>query len=220
MIDLQKHEQFEMEVLKLLSDNQLLNALIFGGGTCLRLCFGLNRYSVDLDFWCRKNADDLFFSKLKTVLESKYQVTDHHEKHFLFLSEIGSSSYPRKLKIEIRKRMESQKVTDLNIAFSPFASNQVRLLTFTLSQMWENKIQAFLERKAIRDAFDLEFLYKKGDRKQLLTHLSPETRQQIIDSLDAFKPKDFKVTLGSLIENEERAYYVENGFNVLRNGLM
>lgn len=62
MEELKKHEQFEIEVLKLLSDNTLLTPLIFGGGTCLRLCFGLNRYSVDLDFWIKGDID---FPKLK-----------------------------------------------------------------------------------------------------------------------------------------------------------
>ena len=217
MIDLQKHEQFEIEVLKLLSDHQLLNPLIFGGGTCLRLCFGLNRYSVDLDFWILKEEDVNFFTKLKTVLSGKYKITDHHEKHFSFLSEISSPLYPRKLKIEIRKQKDVQEETDLSIAFSPYANQQVRLTTFTPQQMWKNKVSAFLDRAAIRDAYDLEFLFKKGYAN--MSSLSDDERKSMIETLDKFSTMDFTVRLGSLLEPDEREYYGKNGFKILRNAL-
>ena len=51
MQDLIKQEQFELEVLDRLKSGRFLDRLVFGGGTMLRLCFGLDRYSVDLDFW-------------------------------------------------------------------------------------------------------------------------------------------------------------------------
>ena len=51
MQDLKKHEQFELAVLDKLNSGRFLNDLVFVGGTMLRLCHGLDRYSVDLDFW-------------------------------------------------------------------------------------------------------------------------------------------------------------------------
>ena len=47
----EKHEIFEIEVLEKLKNARLLDSLVFGGGTMLRLCHELKRYSVDLDFW-------------------------------------------------------------------------------------------------------------------------------------------------------------------------
>ncbi|MCX7991875.1 MAG: nucleotidyl transferase AbiEii/AbiGii toxin family protein, partial [Proteobacteria bacterium] len=49
MQDLVKQEHFEIEVLDRLKSGKLLDSLIFTGGTMLRLCYGLNRFSVDLD---------------------------------------------------------------------------------------------------------------------------------------------------------------------------
>lgn len=46
----QQHEVFEMEVLDRLKRANALAPLVFGGGSMLRLCHELNRYSVDLDF--------------------------------------------------------------------------------------------------------------------------------------------------------------------------
>jgi hypothetical protein len=48
------HEQFELEILSRMQSGRLLDALVFTGGTMLRLCHGLDRYSVDLDFWAAR----------------------------------------------------------------------------------------------------------------------------------------------------------------------
>ena len=45
-----QHEVFQIEVLDKMNSAKLLEPLVFGGGTMLRLCHELNRYSVDLDF--------------------------------------------------------------------------------------------------------------------------------------------------------------------------
>ncbi len=69
MQDLEKQEQFELEVLDRLNSEKLLGNLVFGGGTMLRLCFGLNRFSVDLDFWVVKGIEfDKLFEDLKKCL--------------------------------------------------------------------------------------------------------------------------------------------------------
>ena len=53
---LAKHEQFEMDVLYHLNSGRILEKIVFGGGTMLRLCHELNRYSADLDFWLIKTV--------------------------------------------------------------------------------------------------------------------------------------------------------------------
>jgi predicted nucleotidyltransferase component of viral defense system len=62
----EKHENFEIEVLEKLKNARLLDSLVFGGGTMLRLCHELKRYSVDLDFWRIKDtAETILFDKIK-----------------------------------------------------------------------------------------------------------------------------------------------------------
>ena len=51
-----QHEIYEIEVLDKMNSIKALEPLVFGGGTMLRLCHELNRYSVDLDFWFIKNV--------------------------------------------------------------------------------------------------------------------------------------------------------------------
>ena len=58
MDELKRHEIFEMEVLEKLNSGKFLEPLVFGGGTMLRLCYELDRYSVDLDFWFVKKVPE------------------------------------------------------------------------------------------------------------------------------------------------------------------
>jgi len=50
MQDLIMQERFELEVLDRLNSGKFLTHIVFCGGTMLRLCHNLNRFSVDLDF--------------------------------------------------------------------------------------------------------------------------------------------------------------------------
>ena len=219
MQQLRDHERFEIELIKWLSDHGLLTTITFGGGTCLRLCFGLTRYSVDLDFFCVRLIPNDWFASLKSDLSKSYILVDAQEKYYSYFFEMKSPAYPRHLKLEIRKHefCKPDSETELNVAFSPFSTMQVRLTTFTLAQMARNKLEAMLDRKEIRDAYDLEFLYKKGAFK--VKDLTVNESKKVLRVLKSFTPRQYKVTLGHLLEKEEREYYVANGFKILINAL-
>ena len=78
MNEFEKHELYEIETLELLNSARLLEPLVFGGGTMLRLCYDLKRYSVDLDFWIIKSIDvSKYFKKLKEVLSKKNELNNY-----------------------------------------------------------------------------------------------------------------------------------------------
>lgn len=81
MQDLIKQEQFEIEVFDRLKSGKFLDNLIFTGGTMLRLCYGLSRYSIDLAFWLYKviSVED-YFMKLKDFLSQNYTLKDTENK--------------------------------------------------------------------------------------------------------------------------------------------
>jgi predicted nucleotidyltransferase component of viral defense system len=209
---LERHEVFEIEVLDRLNSAKLLDPLVFGGGTMLRLCHELNRYSVDLDFWfIRKAAQKAFFDKLLKSLRQDYEITDAHIKHFTLLVELRTGAYPKRLKIEIRRE---QKESDhqTKIAFSRFSTKQVLLKAHSLEQTMKNKIEAFLSRGEIRDCFDIEFMLRRGTD---LPVLSVKQLGELRKRAAGFKDVDFKVKLGSIVDMNARAYYVQNRFSYL-----
>lgn len=75
----------------------------------------------------------------------------------------------------------------------------------------KNKIASLIDRGEIRDAYDLEFILRKG----IKLHISPEERQKIKKIISNFTIRDYKVALGSLLEKDMRSYYLENNFNYL-----
>ncbi|MFZ0135285.1 MAG: nucleotidyl transferase AbiEii/AbiGii toxin family protein [Desulfobacterales bacterium] len=204
--------RFEIDVLDKLNSARLLVPLVFGGGTMLRLCHELNRYSVDLDFWfVKKSAQPAFFERMQTVLADDCEITDAYIKHFTMRAEVRSGTYPKRLKIEIRRE---QKASDFQtkVAFSFFSTRQVLLRAHTLDQTMKNKIDALLDRGEIRDCFDIEFMLRRGNRLPDLPALEIES---LMEKATGFRDRDFKVTLGSIVNSETRSYYVQNRFGYL-----
>ena len=201
----EKHEIFEIEILEKLKNERLMEPLVFGGGSMLRLCHELKRYSVDLDFWRIKSVPvDALFDKFQYFFKQEYDVTDAQIKHFTLLFEIRSAHFPKRLKIEIRKEIQDWDFQE-KIAYSKFSTKQVALKAHTLEQTMKNKIAALMERGEIRDGFDIEFLLRQG---VLLPELTKSEISKLMNRVDGFKAKDFKVKLGSVVESDIRKYAI------------
>ncbi len=201
-----------MEVLDRLNSGRFLSRMVFGGGTMLRLCHGLDRYTVDLDFWLLP-ADDYspWFADLKRCLARFYDLRDAAEKFCMLIVELKSPDYPCSLKVEMRRNVNIA-ATEQAIAYRPFTSVQVFVRTIPLQDMMRSKIDALLQRKEIRDAYDLEFLVKKG----LKAGISPRKANQLLTVIDAFTHHDYNVKLSSLLEADKRSYYRTNNFRILK----
>jgi predicted nucleotidyltransferase component of viral defense system len=211
MQDLIKQEIFELEVLDKLNSKRFLNNLVFGGGTMLRLCFGLDRYSVDLDFWVTKEIDfKKLYQDLKEYLLQYYRVTDSKNKYYTILFELKSPDYPRSLMIEIRKEQKKIKV-ETAIAYSKNANIQVMVNHVSLKDMMKSKVQTFLNQNEIRDVYDIEFLYKKG----IPIEEDKKTINALLQGIKKLSKNDYSVKLGSLLEAGKRKFYKENNFKLL-----
>jgi hypothetical protein len=214
---LKRHEIFEIEVLEKMNSAKVLDPLVFGGGTMLRLCHENDRYSVGLDFWFIKRiSQSEYFEKLRMPLGKDYEITDSQIKFHTLLLELRTAEYPKRLKIEIRRQIKDCDFQE-KIAFSRFSTKQVLLKAHTLNQTMQNKIKAFLDRGEIRDAFDIEFLLRRGVELPALTDRQNKALQK---KLGQFKERDFKVTLGSIVEDDIRNYYVKQRFGYLEEKLV
>jgi len=209
--ELRDLEVFEIDVIELLNSSKIIEQLFFGGGTMLRLCHNLNRYSTDLDFWLQKGKDSkLVFENILAIFAKNYVVIDSQNKFNTMVFQLKSDFSKRSLKIEIRKETVDFE-WERKIAFSQFTFKQIQINGLTLNQMMKNKILAFQSRKIIRDAFDIDFLIKRG----VELPLEIETLKNVQKLIKLFKERDFKVSLGSLLELKEREFYSTNKFNFL-----
>jgi len=215
MQDLIKQERFEIEVLDRLNSGKFLSNLVFGGGTMLRLCHGLDRFSIDLDFWLRREkAPADLPGVLKSYLANYYTIKDATDKFYTILLELKSPRYLRSLKIEIRKEAGKFR-TEQAIAYSRHSTLQVLVKTVSLPDMMASKVNAFLNRKEIRDVYDLEFLVKKG----VPLTLPEQQRKDVLEEINNLTKRDYTVKLGMLLEEEQRNYYRTENFKILKAAL-
>jgi len=211
-----QHEVFEIEILDKMNSAMVLEPLVFGGGSMLRLCHELNRYSVDLDFWFIKGIPQKkYFDNIQKAFEKDYEITDAEIKHYTLLFELRSPEYPKRLKIEIRRKLKECDYRN-KIAFSKSSTRQVLVKAHTLEQTMKNKIQAFLDRGEIRDCFDIEFLIRRGIDLPIRSNQESTELQR---KISRFKDIDFRVKLGSILEKDIRDYYGENRFSFLEEKL-
>ena len=203
---LERHERFEIEVLDALRRARALDGVVFGGGTMLRLCHQAERYSVDLGFFLKEPTRDfsIDFERMREAAdELGCSVTDAAEKRFSWLLELRRADAPRRLKIEVRKDDAWAREREIGIAFSRFVPRlQVRLAVCSLGQMWTNKVEALRSRREIRDAYDLEFLLRRG--AGATRELDTSALEEIRRILRGFKPADYSSRRGTLLPAEER----------------
>jgi len=204
-----------MAVLETLHSARLLPRLVFTGGTMLRLCHGLGRYSVDLDFWTpRGTASGRLYAALHRALAARYAIRDAANKRFTLLFELRSPDAPRALKIEVRKDVPRVR-TEPALAFSAHWPRQVLVTAVALPDFMRRKADAFLARREIRDAFDMEHMLKRG----VPVAEPPVRARALLTALGSLTRADYTVKLGSLLEPGLRRYYVRENFVLLAGTL-
>jgi hypothetical protein len=210
------NEALQMAMLQWLGSKRFLGSLAFGEGTMLRLCHELPRYSRNMDFWFFKEEDyEDFYSRLYNALVRGFHVTDARNNSSSILLEVRKEGRMPKLKIKIHKSIAPLGSSEEKIAFSSHFPAQVLVRGFTLWQMLKDKVLAFIDSGEIVDAFDLEFLVRKG----VALCVSEKQREKVMRRLRGFTKKDFEVKLGGVLLPELRDYYKQQGFAHLEEKL-
>ena len=81
--------------------------------------------------------------------------------------------------------------------------------------MLKKKALALIEYGEILDAFDLEFLVRKG----VSLDLTNEQKKGILLILRGFRKREIDLKLGSILQPDLRAYYSQKGFAYLQEKL-
>src|SRR6476620_6657088 len=68
-------EAIHLHLLSALSEAGVLQHVVFQGGTALRLCYGGERYSEDLDFVCGKAGSYFTDVEFKELIEAALETT-------------------------------------------------------------------------------------------------------------------------------------------------
>lgn len=168
----QAEKDYYQNVLLFILYNKFSKELVFKGGTALAKCYGLNRFSEDLDFTFKGEED---FIKILTEGLNDFGI-NHHIKDVMD-SKIGKK---HKIKIEgpLHKGFERTlcSVTfDISFRENVVLEPNIILIghhmdvipTFEVYVMKEEeifaeKIRAIMTRRSARDLYDLTFLLEKN----------------------------------------------------------
>jgi|APSaa5957512622_1039677.scaffolds.fasta_scaffold05243_2 predicted nucleotidyltransferase component of viral defense system len=146
------------------------NEIIFKGGTALYKCFGLDRFSEDLDFNVLK---EIKFEKIEKGLNSFKLNYDKEEKNFERSKKIifrikgplynGTRNSLCKLELDLslREQLESSPTTKKIGAFTEELPS-FEILVMSEKEILAEKFRTILTRNKARDAYDIYHLLKKG----------------------------------------------------------
>lgn len=186
-------ELLHYDILFALDTAGLLDKLTFQGGTALRLCYGSQRFSEDLDFAGGYDFQTQDLMSIKSCLENylteRYglEITVKEPKDFLLESEernITVSKWQIRLvthpeRVDLPKQMIKLEIANIpaytriprplvhNYDFLPDGYSNTLVMVETLDEIVADKVVAFVScQKYIRyrDIWDLHWLRQQGAR--------------------------------------------------------
>lgn len=179
-------EYLQLYVLDFIYNSRFGKIFIFTGGTCLKLCYGLNRLSEDIDFDLTEEvniasfAEDIHshFAKKLQHKEVEFAIKGKNNKlylkfpilHRLGLSDVGESS-----KLYVKIETSPVVATEYKIEFTPVDRERLNFLVqhYDLPSLMAGKINAIFHRVYFkgkkneitfkgRDVYDLIWYLQRG----------------------------------------------------------
>lgn len=187
---------------------------LFKGGTALKLVFGSPRFSEDLDFSGLKNSGNyekileevllnFSFENIEVdLIESKPTSGGH-----LAILEFNLLGEKLELRNEISFRPQRFLARETTIIASEITP-AYKIFLLDRRMMVKEKIEALLTRQKPRDFFDLYFILRKEELRQVL-ELEAEQRKKIISYL---KEQDKKI-----ISNELKRLLPKSFWSVIKD---
>jgi len=216
MTDITKHKNIMIKILKdIYTDNTLGPVLGFKGGTAALLFYGLDRFSVDLDFdLLDETKEDYVFKQIKKILENYGTIKEAQKKRFnLFylLSYIEKAQGEQNIKIEVNRRNFDSKYEVTNYY-------GISMLVMTKEDMFAHKMVAMYERieKTSRDVFDVWYFLQNDwpINKQIVENRTKMSYREFlsnsIKALEKLNNNNILAGMGELLDKKQKIWAKTN----------
>lgn len=210
MLDIKKHRHLLFELIRAIYSSPLNSLLGFKGGTMAYFFYGLDRFSVDLDFdLLDYTQKDRTHSLMADIIAKYGIIKENADKHFTIFFLLNYESNNRNIKIEINKRNS----TGSSYTISNFYGTDAKIQR--IEDAFATKLLACTTRKrtAYRDFYDVYFYLKKGiiPNEAIIKNVSGQNMSDYLKELVDFINK--KVTnqmvlhgVGELINNSQKDF--------------
>lgn len=150
MLNTAIHKNILFRILKdIYSDTTIAPLLGFKGGTAALIFYGLNRFSVDLDFdLLNAEKEDYVFTRLPQIIKKYGIIKEMHRKRFNLLFVLSYEDKARKIKIEINRR-------SFDSHYEPKTYLGISMPVMTREDMFAHKLMA------MRDIYDVWFFLEQ-----------------------------------------------------------
>lgn len=211
-LDTSKHKSMLIKILKdIYTDPTISPSLGFKGGTAATLFYGLNRFSVDLDFDLLKaEKEDYVFERVETILESYGKLKQARKKRFnLFyvLSYDEKDKNAQNIKVEINRR-------EFGSRYDIKSFLGISMQVMIKEDMAAHKLCVMFERigKTNRDVFDVQFFFAHDwpvNRKIVEERMSMSYEEFLTNAIKAVETvdeRDILSGMGELLTEKQKAW--------------
>jgi len=225
-------EYIQFHILDFIYNSELYNTFIFTGGTCLRICYGLNRLSEDIDFDLLKEIDVNTFTKdicdhfSKKLQYKNVETTIKGKNNKIYLKlpilrnlGLASTSESDKLYVKIETSICSKKKVEAE--FTPIDHEQLNFLIrhYNLSALMAGKINAIFNRVYFKGK-ENEITFKGRDIYDLVWYLERGTNPDmdiIKDTLGIDSEKELFEKIYNKVSNYNPEYLMKDLENLFDN---
>lgn len=207
MLNTAKHKEILTKILKdIYTDTALGPVLGFKGGTAALLFYGLNRFSVDLDFdLLDPEKEDYVFEKIGKIIAAYGQIKTQRKKYYTLFFELSYSNEDRNIKVEIRRRSFGSRYGLMNYF-------GISMKVMVKEDMFANKIAALYNRgeRTNRDIFDVWFFLQNSwpVNKELVEKRTGLTFEKFIlkciKKLEKVPNRSILSGMGELLNNKQK----------------
>ncbi len=219
-LDMEEHRRIMLKILEEISmDSMLANNLGFKGGTACYFLYGLDRFSVDLDFdLIDKEKDEMVKKRLLELLNNYGSVKTKTSIRLKYSDEYQS------LKIDLPDRHENSKLNTYKV--EDIVSG-VPLKVLQKEDIFAHKLVAITDRSASgmgddefianRDLYDIHFFFKNNWRfnKEMVEQQTSKKPSEYLQYVRKFIEKNTNKSnilerLGELVDDDKREWIKEN----------
>jgi len=153
-IDISTHKTILFQILKdIYMDTNISPFLGFKGGTAAFMFYGLDRFSVDLDFdLLDESREDYVFEQVINIIKKYGTLKESHKKRFNLFCVISYNDKARNIKVEINRRQFGSR-------YEIRTYLGVSMQVMVIGDMFSHKLMAMHERigETSRDIYDVWF---------------------------------------------------------------
>ena len=201
------HKNIMLRILKdIYSDTSISPFLGFKGGTAAYVFYGLERFSVDLDFdLLDEDKRDYVFTKIEQIVRGYGKLKEARKKRFSLFYLLSYEEKAQNIKVEINCR-------SFGSHYEIKTYLGISMLVMVKEDMFAHKLMAVYERfsKANRDIYDIWFFSKNNwpinkDIVESRAKMSfQDLLQKCIDLLEKTSDRNILSGMGELLDEKQK----------------